>query len=301
MIVLPQPQREAPASLLAACVGNGLCDVAVSRSMDSSVGLGHLLPGAQLLGQDKGVNETYRGNIEVAGQIFDAFVKVLPPRQLINELLASVLGRSAGLPIPRAFLVLVDPNEYSGSDMMRDAGGTPWIGFATVAIALSPMARRVDLQTPVARQMFLSQWPGWPDAVTFDDWIANCDRHFGNLLAGAPGEVWLIDHSHAFTGPNWNVASLDPDCVVRNRLCTALLPLLTPDAKTQSLQLVNAAVGRFMQIDINTATLASRIKGMLASPEFQALSSFVASRLLTTPYRVASALGVPLLPFSGPP
>lgn len=269
--------------------------------MDSSVGLGHLLPGAQLLGQDKGVNETYRGNIEVAGQIVDAFVKVLPPRQLINELLASVLGRAVGLPLPQAYLVLVDPNEYSGSEMMREAGGTPWVAFATTAIGFAPMARRVDLQTPDARQMFLAQWSAWPDAVTFDDWIANCDRHFGNLLAGGPGEVWLIDHSHAFTGPSWTAASLDPTCVVRNRLCAALLPLLTQEAKTQSLQLVNAAVGRFMQIDVNAATLAARIRGMLATQEFQSLTSFVTSRLVTTSYRVANQLGVPLLPFAGPP
>ena len=65
------------------------------------IGLGHLLPGGtRLTGDETGVNETYRGAVETASDKRLAYVKLLPAKQLVNELVCLVLGRSIGLPIP---------------------------------------------------------------------------------------------------------------------------------------------------------------------------------------------------------
>ena len=57
--------------------------------------------------------------------------------------------------------------------------------------------------------MLKAHWPEWTSAAAFDELIANADRNTGNLLIGAPDDVWLIDHTHAITGESWTSAGLE--------------------------------------------------------------------------------------------
>jgi predicted unusual protein kinase regulating ubiquinone biosynthesis (AarF/ABC1/UbiB family) len=43
----------------------------------------------------------------------------------------------------------------------------------------------------------LRDWPRALQAGCFDEWIANADRHHGNILIQGNGNFSLIDHSHA--------------------------------------------------------------------------------------------------------
>ena len=172
--------------------------------------LGHFLPGGTPLVDGKGVNETYIGMIEVGPQRLRAYVKLMPDRQLVNELLASVLGRLVGLPVPRGFLVLVQRSDYPSSSYLLQNGFDAASAFAVEELPHRALDRRADLASAEARKALLCAWSKWPEAACFDDWIANADRHPGNLLVGGPGEVWLIDHSHAFTGDKWPRPDLCP-------------------------------------------------------------------------------------------
>jgi hypothetical protein len=75
-----------------------------------AVKLGNVVPGAKLLDKaDRGVNETFVGFVDIPSERFRAYIKVLVGRQLVNELVATVLGRAVGLPIPECYLVRARP------------------------------------------------------------------------------------------------------------------------------------------------------------------------------------------------
>jgi hypothetical protein len=61
----------------------------------------------------------------------------------------------------------------------------------------------------------------------FDAWIANIDRHERNLLFSGDKEIWLIDHGHCFSGPQWNSADLEPQREYVNRLQQWLTPAMS--------------------------------------------------------------------------
>ncbi len=159
------------------------------------IGIGHLLPGATILKDGKGVTETYEGTIEVDAERLSAIVKFIQPRELFNEAFGSVLCRIAGMQTPDAFVVRVDKAEYPASPMAQNYPGAHAYAFATRALPMQSLMRRTDLQTPQARATLVREWKEWPSVLTFDEWIRNDDRHCGNFLIGSPGEVLLIDHS----------------------------------------------------------------------------------------------------------
>jgi hypothetical protein len=59
---------------------------------------------------------------------------------------------------------------------------------------------------------FLSRWAELPKACVFDEWIANEDRHDGNILTNGL-EFWLIDHGLAL-----NTAVFKSNSVIDNKL-----------------------------------------------------------------------------------
>ena len=258
--------------------------------------LGYALPGATLLADDKGINETYRGLIEVGSARLPAYIKLLPDRQLVNELFASVLGRVAGLPIPRGFLVEVRRSDYPNSPLMIAHGLTVMAAFAVETVACQSALRRLDLQSPTARERLLRAWPHWYAAAAFDDWIANADRHPGNLLVGAPGEAWLIDHSHAFTGDKWQPMNLQPDVVTGNQLGQTMALWLKPSEKALAMQACHAAVQRFSLVDTGHATRLAHVVTQLSAPDLEALTKFMAARVMSIAPRIESILGLPGLP-----
>ncbi|NMG64390.1 hypothetical protein GPA19_05445 [Azoarcus indigens] len=54
-----------------------------------------------------------------------------------------------------------------------------------------------------ALQGILQEWPGFPQLVAFDSWLANVDRNTGNLILTGNAHLIPIDHSDILTGPEW--------------------------------------------------------------------------------------------------
>lgn len=263
--------------------------------------LGHALPGGTLLKDDKGVNETYRGLIEVGSSRLSAYIKLLPDRQLVNEMLASVLGRLVDLPVPRGFLVEVRRVDYPDSPFMKASAVSVAPAFAVEEIACRSLLRRMDLQSPVARERLFRTWSHWYSAAAFDDWIANGDRHAGNLLVGAPGEAWLIDHGHAFTGDKWQAVNLRPDMVTGNHLGQTMGLWLKPPEKALAMQACHAAVQCFSSVDTVQASRLAHLVTQLSAPDFDALTRFVTERVHSVASRIGNILGIPGLPLGPVP
>ena len=259
--------------------------------------LGHFLPGAQLLTVEKGVSETYVGMIEVGERHLNAYVKIQSERELANELLGSVLARKAGLSTPAAFLVQVRREDYPASSRFQLPGLDAICAFATEALSFTSFNRTAALQSPDARKTFIGAWPDWPAVLGFDDWIANGDRHGGNFLIGGPGIVWLIDHGHAFTGPSWQIASLQPQCAVNYRLWNEVIqPNITPEARHAAVPRAVKAAMTFQDIDPDSAIEVAMIRPNLTTEEIQALSDFIRVRSGGVGQRICALLGHPQLP-----
>jgi hypothetical protein len=245
------------------------------------------------------VNETYRGVIEVGPVVVDAFVKFLPERQLVNEILASVLAAAAGLSVPKAYLVKVDKDDYPKSPFIQ-AKKSDIVAFATAPVGHCQARRRVDVRFPETIKLFLSEWKEWAAAASFDEWVANVDRHFGNLMIGAPGEVWLIDHSHAFTGPDWRIRDLIPEAKFGNKLCMHASPCLDYVAKMNAYSLSLQASKEFTIIDATGCISASGAERLLSGAERRAVTQFVVKRADKVHEQISARLGIPALTLGAP-
>lgn len=117
------------------------------------------------------------------------YVKRVEPRTLAVEVICAVVGRAVGLPIPRPALVMV--TKRAMPDLAHD---TVFFGSESVA---NPDLKHW-MEKDVERAIFsLSTWSKLLDAGCFDEWIANADRHGGNLLYGGGSDFALVDHSEA--------------------------------------------------------------------------------------------------------
>lgn len=105
-----------------------------------------------------------------------AVIKKVSEKELVAEVACALLGLHIGLPIPKPMIV-------------KDRGtGDLFFGSEKVE---HPDLRRY--QKPVE---LLKNWVLLNKASVFDEWIANEDRHDGNLLTDG-SDFWLIDHESA--------------------------------------------------------------------------------------------------------
>jgi hypothetical protein len=260
------------------------------------IGLAHLLPGGtRLVADETGVNETYRGVIETATEKNLAYVKLMPAKQLVNELVCSVLGRSIGLPIPDGFLVAVLRDDYPDSPGMRSAGLTDALGFGVVSLPHPDLRRRIKVQGVAVVDRLIKTWTGWRDAMAFDEWVANGDRNQGNLLVGAEGDVWLIDHSHAFTGPTWAAPDLQPSVSVPNQIADNIIPTLTLPQRVAAWQAVQQLVVQYGAVDIEETLRLSRCDALLEQTDASALHSFLGLRIAELLRLLGQRLGLPVI------
>jgi len=130
----------------------------------------------------EGIYGAFRARVGLkSGRTVTAFVKLLAPEQVAVEVQAALLGRLLGLPIPDPLVTRWGSRIGFGSTAVDDS----------LTFARLPEARRAD-----SMRLFLS-WTKLFSVACFDEWIANSDRHGGNVLVTALDEYWLIDHQLA--------------------------------------------------------------------------------------------------------
>lgn len=268
--------------------------------MNLTLGTGYLLPGAVLLsGADSGFFETYQGIVETPGGKTRAYVKLLGKKALINELVSMLLGRASGLPIPDGLLVTVSAKDYPDSPFLHSQGLQSTIAYGSVSADAPSLARRYSVENDDdeedAFNALLATWDGWQEAAVFDEWIANGDRHSGNLLLGAKNVIWLIDHSHAFKGPNWHFNDLRPSTYTKNQLAAHVERVMTQSQKYQFKKLINSQISTYKNIPTDEVIDGSKASAFLSTEDVDALSRFISERLDKLPDLLASHIGMPSL------
>lgn len=259
------------------------------------VGLATILPGAVPF-KEGNVNDTYRGQVLVGdGVVRDAILKDLDNRQLSNELLASALAKASGLPTPDAYLGLV-----KAGDLPVTKGPTLADGNRLVFVSTDVKVPNVTFQvnaaaTAEAKQAVVARVVSWSklgDLYAFDAWIANIDRHRGNLLLSASDEVWLIDHGHSFTGPAWEPNDLVPEGEYSNRLTEWITPNLDAGQRDRRALEVSEISKAFEAADVASARSASKIDTLRSSAHGEAVEAFLQERASKVRNHATRALGM---------
>lgn len=246
-----------------------------------NVGLATVLPGAASFKFENNVNPTYRGRVVVGdNDIRLAFIKDLDSKQLANELLAAALATGAGLPIPRPYLGFVPEGDLSLSAAPASADGSGRYVFVSVDAQTPAIWQCYDQADPTAYEdacRRLGVWSKTGLMYGFDSWIANTDRHQGNLLFEGDN-VYLIDHGHAFAGPTWTVADLDPGKIFSNKLRDWLTPHIAQDQREQKLAEAMSLSSLANDNSLTEASSASNFGQFLDASEGPALVSFLKDR-----------------------
>ena len=259
--------------------------------------LATVLPGAKPF-REGNVNDTFRGQVLLGdNSVKTAILKDLDLKQLSNEVFASVLARTAGLPTPDVFLAVVrgDDLPVTKGPVLPDGNR---LVFASVDVKVPNITFRAQGATAGEQQELLRDILDWADLghlYAFDAWIANIDRHPGNLLFGGKHEIWLIDHGHCFSGPAWQPSDLQPDAVYPNRLSEWLTGLLSLDQKRRRSSEAMKFAEAITLIDVSESSRLSHIASLLPPAHIVAVEDFLKGRSAKVPAHANRALGVPTL------
>lgn len=141
----------------------------------------------------------------------------------------------------------------------------------------------------------ITVWPPLGRLYGFDAWIANVDRHAGNILFGSRADAWLIDHGHAFTGPAWTSQELDPKASYRHRLKDWLTEHLTQAGRETRAMQAGALEAELKLINVDGVIVSSRADSLLSNEDQNSVRSFLIMRISEVARLASAALDVPVL------
>ncbi len=150
------------------------------------VRVGLMLPGAIRFSDHGNINPTFKAHVKTHDDVIQAYVKFVPYREIYVECVCATIGRFIGLPIPKPLIVQVD---HSAIADIPD--GEFRLAFGSEDSAYPSLKRR-----GVSDELFksLEDFRLTLDIGVFDEWIANPDRHAGNILFDGSENFVFIDH-----------------------------------------------------------------------------------------------------------
>ena len=259
-----------------------------------AIELGNVVPGATLLGQDSGINETFVGHIDCTNQRYKAYIKVLNDKQLVNELLANTLGRLLNLPIPRGFLLRVKPSDLPESNLLKNFNQEALV-FGSQALKYPSLARKYRGDSIEVIKWLKANFKILDETIIFDDFVANVDRNQGNLLVDGGGDVWLIDHGSCFTGSNWDAQHLIADGKYNNLMADAFIGNMTLSERIKLKNKASMFCDALGKVDKRETINSCYINQIIPATELGALESFVIERVAHIVSIVSERVGIPTL------
>lgn len=160
--------------------------------------------------------ETYLCNIRwSSGDVEQGYVKIYRKSlnlALVNELTGFILGKACDLPVPSKAAFIKLPSDVFFDKNPADPFDE-WAFVVKAVPGLSPgsLYQKDLLPECAALLQVVASWSKVSDTIAFDDWIANQDRHAGNILVAGPNDIHLIDHGNLPIKIDWQAIDLDPD------------------------------------------------------------------------------------------
>lgn len=254
---------------------------------------GLVLAGAQPFSFNGNINTVYRGQVYCSdGATVSAFIKDIDAREFGNELLAAALGLHLGLPIPRPIVARVRKGVMPASKLPL-TNSEDFLVFASADANAKPVLQVLQEAgaLPPAVLARLGNWGQLGGLYGFDTWIANIDRHRGNILLTGGDEVWLIDHGQCFTAPSLNAQILQPEASYRNRLREWLTPALS-GAKRAGIAGQASCVGSGIAGAELEAIARANFVRLMIGDDFDTIRDFLTARAAHVPHQSTDALGL---------
>ena len=150
------------------------------------VQVGLMLPGSMPFSDNNNINPTYKSHVQTHEGVIQAYVKLVPHREIYIECVCAVLGRFLGLPIPKPLIVKVDHESLPTVER-----GKYLLAFGSED-SVYPSLKRRGLDDNLVKK--LEDFTKTLDVGVFDEWIGNPDRHGGNILFDGSDKFTFIDH-----------------------------------------------------------------------------------------------------------
>ncbi len=143
---------------------------------------------------------------------------------LINEVTGYIIAKHCNLPVPQyAGLIKTNPKQFDDESnqyndwafVVSSLDGTTPGSFYDIS----------DVQSCKTLMNLVADWDKVSDAIAFDDWVANEDRHLGNIMVAGKNKIYLFDHSNLPITINWQAKQLDPNYIAQSALAINLFAL----------------------------------------------------------------------------
>lgn len=215
----------------------------------------------QTFGQvGEGRHGAFRARVRLdRGETVTAIVKLGEGSRIASEAVCAVLARLVGLPVPEPVVV-----KYGAR-----------LGFGSVAVEPSlSLARKLTPNTSAAVES-LRRWKHAMSTACFDEWVANSDRHDGNILVAGDGELWLIDHDLALP-----VGQSEDELNERNQLFEVICSVATDEPqKIRNREAASIAAAALTAVAV-PPELASFLSGVTEiHPHVRRAHGFIAGRI----------------------
>lgn len=238
------------------------------------------------------INDVYRGDVLLPdGRIERAFIKDLDPRQLGNELLVAALAMALGLPVPEPVIGIVSPAVSVDFKQIKHNASGGFVVFCSVDANGSNISQIVNQGASNEVLKYVKKSPFMGQMYGLDTWVANVDRHAGNLILKGDGSVVLIDHGYCFTGPTWTAADLVGHAEYGNRLATWLTPKLSQHDKDSAMADIMGLTEIMSATDVQEIVDSFELSGFFGTSDCDAVVGFLESRTAHVLALSAKSLG----------
>lgn len=241
------------------------------------------------------INSLFRGQVELPdGSVKSCILKNIPRVEIINEIISATLASSLGLPVPEVIMTFVDnqidPNGYF---VKCPAAKNGRLVFATVDVQVPNLAQRISSAHLIEQQIiqhYLLKWAQKGDLYGFDAWVANTDRHRGNVLLSSNGKIWLIDHGRSFIKDDWTPQELEPNKIYQSRLSEWYTVLMPTAMRIQTKLDVRGTQARIKALKLPNILTSVFALGMAHDAEKRAIMNFLDQRTSRVAADAATAL-----------
>jgi hypothetical protein len=226
------------------------------------------------------------------GQVDDVplYFRMADRFTVVAELASSVIARALGLPTPQPYLLNIGAGVLSDSRFATH--GKASVCPATADMGGDTFAQLLREDSEYAKKL-LGSWKHLVPAVAFDEWLANLDRNFGNILFVAQ-HLWLIDHAESFGGSQRKLFPLEELASVpfENKLAKVLRTdnlTLRQQWLEQAREWLTFTAGA---LDVSQLGVHTEMHQWHSEQEETELVDFVKRRLLVTHQLLCQRLGL---------
>ncbi|NRB25989.1 HipA family kinase [Shewanella sp.] len=143
---------------------------------------------------------------------------------LVNEVTGYIIAKQCGLPVPR-FAGLINTSAEQFDDESAQYNNWAFVVSSLEGTTPGSFYEVQDMQSCKSLMNLVAGWDKVSDAIAFDDWVANEDRHLGNIMVAGKNRIYLFDHSNLPITLNWQAHQLDPNYVAKSVLTDNLYAL----------------------------------------------------------------------------